>query len=583
MRKRFIVLVLGLTMGLTLSLSSVALAANTSGDGTNVAGGTYPISYPNGDQVPGNDLTTTISTTDSAHDNGLVNANQTGVGVGTNDGSTATSVAKVKPNERVHGEYQNNTDSCASCHQVHTAAGNNLTFKDSVYDTCIACHDGTLGVLNVFQPSTAGTFGGTAAGNASMHLSTGAMETKAAPGGNHTDTSANAPGGTGWNAEFNCASCHSPHGSYSDRLLNYNPNSIGTTDEYFESTPGTYLNADGTPSPGNVPVKSGGLKLVKGTIYDTLPTPSSVPVDHIAYRTMSNDPSLGTNPVTQESTPVKVIVLMMKNSAGTAWVRDVTPWINDSATSSRATFTNFFNSSNGKLVFNADPNNSANQIVVKLGYAYAKDGALAGLSSAVTADISRAVVVKFDFTSVNEGTFNGLPVKQVDINSYAKSGYGVQIAQFCAACHTDYLAQSGSETGVWSQAFRHTTTSDTYTCLKCHFAHGTDVSVMLDSQDQSVATLVAGAEGGAYSGNVAAATAYMLDVNPSSALKRYTNMSVCWKCHTSSHAGDFINNEWVQGGVSSGVKASTEYSTGGTNLPAGWVDPPAANLPYTTK
>ncbi|ODA41993.1 cytochrome c3 family protein [Desulfosporosinus sp. BG] len=579
MKKRFLGSVLGLTMVLSLSIVGVAFAANTSGDGTNTAGGTYPIQYPVGDQVPGNDLTTTISTTDAAHDNGLINANQTGVGVGTNDGTTATSVAKVKPKERVHGEYQNNTDSCASCHQTHTAAGDNLTFKDGVYDTCIACHDGTLGVLNVFQGSTAGTFGGNKAGNASMHLSTGAMETKAAPGGNHQNTSSNVDGGTGWNSEFNCASCHSPHGSYSDRLLNYNPNGIGSTDMYFEKTVGTYLNADGTTSTGNVPVKSGGLKVVGATVYTTLPATTAVPVDVIAYRTTAGDATLGANPVSQEASSVPVIVLMKKS--GTTWVRDITPWINDSAGSGKyTTFTNFYDASKAKLSYSPNPTTTTD-LILKLGYAYVKDGLATGLTKVATVDISRAVVVKFDFSSIDEGNFNGIPVKQVDINSYAKAGYGVQIANFCAACHTDYLAKSGTQTGVWSQAFRHTTTSDTYTCLKCHFAHGTDVTVMLDSKDQSVATL--SAPGGQFAGDVAGATNYLLDVNPSSALKRYTNMSVCWKCHTSSHSGDFINNEWVQGGVSSGVNASTEYNTGGTSLPTGWVDPNATTLPYGTK
>ena len=570
MKKRFLISVLGLTVALSLSMASMAFAANTSGAGS-TAPVVYPIDYPNADQVPGNNLQTTISTLDTQHDNGLVNANKTGVGVGTNDGSTATTAVKIKPNERAHGEYQNNTDSCASCHQTHTGAAAKLLFKDSVYDTCIACHDGTLGVLNVFTPSTAGTFGGTALGNASMHLANGAMETKAAPGGNHQDTSANVVGGTGtgWNAEFNCASCHSPHGSYSDRLLNYNTNSIGSTDMYFETTPGAFLLADGiTASPSNVPVKSGGLKLVAGTIYTVLPA-ITLPVDVIAFKTMSNDAvNLKTNivPASQEATPVEVIVLMKKSgTTGTSWARDMTPWINDAATSSRATFTTFTNAA-GKSPVDA---NKVDTLKIKLGQAYVKslDGTVTALDTVTTANISRAVVVKFDFTTTNEGTFNGLNIKQIDISSYAKSGYGVQIAQYCAACHTDYLAKSGTATGVWSQAFRHSTTSDTYTCLKCHFGHGTDITVMLDSKDQSLAALQTGGM------TLVDATAYLLDVNPSSALKRYTNMSICWKCHTSSHAGDFINNVFVQGAVNSSVYSSTEFNTSGTNLPSGWVDP----------
>lgn len=596
MKKRFIISVLGLTMALSLSMASLAFAANANGDGT--APITNPVVYPVGDQIPKGDLKTTLVDNNDANDNSLTvngNANATGLGkdggVGVGGQSTDTSVVKAKPGQRTHGEYQNNTNSCASCHQTHTAASENLLFKDGVYTTCTACHDGTLGVLNVFTGSTAGTFAGTKDGNASMHLPTGAMETKSAPGGNHSTATPAGGAGTGWEAEFTCASCHSPHGSYSDRLLNYNPNGIGSTDMYFETTVGTYLNADGTASTDNIPVKTGGLKVVGATVVGTLPTANATSPEYVVYKTDSDSSTLIDsftiktgetaidNKVTTESAGTKVIVLMKKvsKSSGTpavtayAYVRDMTPWINDSSTSARAKMTIFKNAS-GKSPVDAA---SKDLLTLKIGLAYVKNADPAtttALDTVVKADISRAVVVKFDFSATDEGSFNGLPVKQVDINSYAKTGYGVQIAQFCASCHTDYLAKSGSESGVWSKAFRHTTTSDTYTCLKCHFAHGTDVSVMLDSKDQSVASLTP-------SMGATAATAYLLDVNASSALKRYTNMSVCWKCHTSSHSGDMINNTFVSG-VNSSVKSSTEFNTQGTNLPSGWVDPAAGTLPY---
>ena len=170
---------------------------------------------------------------DETADNNIGNANLTGTGAEVEDGTKAIgpdgvikSGGMVKNDgttgtHRTHGEYQNNTNSCASCHQTHTGASKNLLFKDGVYNTCTACHDGTLGMYNVFNHSNAGTFGGTDAGNMSVHLADGSVQVKAAPGGN---LSANSGA---WINEFNCASCHSPHGSYSERLLHYNPNGMG--------------------------------------------------------------------------------------------------------------------------------------------------------------------------------------------------------------------------------------------------------------------------------------------------------------------------------------------------------------------
>jgi predicted CXXCH cytochrome family protein len=488
---------------------------------------------------------------DTDNDNGIVNANQTGKNVGgqtdkfsdvikssgmTNkDGSTST--------HRTHGDYANNTNSCASCHQTHTAASKNLLFKNGVYATCTACHDGTLGFYNVFEKGSdsAGTFGGTEAGNMSVHLATGAVSIKAAPGGNKN-------GEGSWGGEFTCASCHAPHGSYSDRLLNYNPNDMAVT-----------------------PVSEGGLKLegvkvVEGA--EGVPTPPSTKTDDIiALRTKKLTeaaaaafPQLGAN--------ATVIQLYKWDNTDTdavtegvqpkGYVLETTPWVYTGTYDSTHTYkvydTAFWASKPtttekdiymaGDIVYPLKKNEDIRQANNWIG---SPDTKTAKIDAVTVGDVARAYVVDLDLKA--DPAFPGKPVFTTKVVSLwnglnwdetgaKKSGKGVVMSNFCAACHTDYLAKSGSESGTYSHAYRHTTTSDTYSCVRCHFAHGTDVTVMRDAQGNTAQDLVTKGE----VADLATAQAYLLDKDPSSALKRYTNMSVCWGCHTSSHAEGIRNS-----------------------------------------
>ena len=100
---------------------------------------------------------------------------------------------------------------------------------------------------------------------------------------------------------------------------------------------------------------------------------------------------------------------------------------------------------------------------------------------------------------------------------------------------------------------------------------------MKDSLGNDLAALTA--TGGQFAGDTAGATAYLLDKNPSSALKRYTNMAVCWGCHTSSHADQFKNsgsywgNSQAPAGLTDsktptelGQNGSTDVSGNGTSV-----------------
>ena len=445
--------------------------------------------------------------------------------------------------QRTHGEYQNNTNSCASCHQTHTGAAKDLLFKGSssangVYNTCTACHDGTLGFYNVFSPSTAGTFAGTADGNASVHLATGMANIYMAPGADAQSTN------NIWNDEFDCAACHAPHGSYSDRLLHYSPAGMA-----------------------NVSSADGGNKLAGMAVADTMPAADAASDDFVLYRTTA-----GTAGITGEAVDTPVVVVMKKvstTSGGTTtydYEMDTTPWV--------AGYEHAMNDSYNMLdilyytqFMNAAAEQITTDIDVMYGLAYARGTAVADVA---TADIARAYVVDLGDTETINGTpvdmeqipigdFGGVTITQINTDIYDEQDHGKAISKYCGACHTMYMthSQDGDGDGV----FRHSTDTDRFNCLKCHFAHGSDASIMKDANDNTVASLVASSA----VATEADATAYMVDKNPSSALKRYTNMSVCWKCHSGveGKSSKLMNNTYYWNNYDTNPKggaATTEHN-----------------------
>ena len=170
------------------------------------------------------------------------------------------SLVRAVPGQNVHTNFQVNTNSCASCHMTHTAVGQKLLFQATISDTCFACHDGTIGVLNVIAAptldyryggsKTAGTFGSVdGMYNASVH-NVNEVTVSGAPGGNMSQE-ADSAGlvSTNWNKAFSCASCHAPHGSHSIRLLHANPNLLGWRDA--NPTEGTDFATGGLWNKGN--------------------------------------------------------------------------------------------------------------------------------------------------------------------------------------------------------------------------------------------------------------------------------------------------------------------------------------------
>lgn len=464
----------------------------------------------------------------------------------------------------VHTDFQLNTNSCASCHMTHTAQSRKLLFRNGVFTTCTACHDGTLGFLNVFEPAdgaagsmggsvTAGTFNVDKTRNGSVHLANGVMSISAAPGGNRTAANTtnewDATAMNTWGNEFNCGSCHGPHGSYSIRLLHSNPNNIAlrkklTTDNESNSG-GLYqvgMDADVITgvyaAPYYAKIKADGF--TGGSWYYGYNRTGGVKDYLRLYSTVVADlstkvPGTGYN-ANQSFTRHDGI---NTNFGGAYFYFKTEADLDEFAAAVKA---------DHPAVDITDP-------IAFLGTLKIDAGGVVK----VTADAADGYtlgnpedVYKSDY--IDATTYSG---------TYSK---GDQYAYnlFCAACHTDYLmgqartqgepgvAEEGAGAGVYSKAFRHTINrGGTSTmgvlgsgggmlCVSCHYAHGTDSSF----QQLADGTLVD--EPNYKSSFSAGVNEYVgaNDVNHSSALKRYINMAVCWSCHSSSSATTIKNSQW---------------------------------------
>ncbi|MBO8170065.1 MAG: hypothetical protein H0Z35_12915 [Thermoanaerobacteraceae bacterium] len=177
------------------------------------------------------------------------------------DGTTNYPYEPYLPNEtspadyRIHTNFTRDSDACASCHATHTAVGRGLLQWYSIYETCMACHDGTVsttynvinGTLPDGSPAPAGMFGRGDEVSLSNHNVTGAVEHSSAPGGSSTPETAVINGEervVRWGIQFSCVSCHDPHGLGGNaRLLHPDPNGVQIVrrDSEFSNYPLTPL------------------------------------------------------------------------------------------------------------------------------------------------------------------------------------------------------------------------------------------------------------------------------------------------------------------------------------------------------
>jgi predicted CXXCH cytochrome family protein len=160
-----------------------------------------------------------------------------------------------------------------------------------------------------------------------------------------------------------------------------------------------------------------------------------------------------------------------------------------------------------------------------------------------TKTINLALTEDPDFAAINAATgTSGLKITESigPKDTLDKQYY----SQFCGACHDDYLAKRSSgrpsnvvKTDTHDYLYSHTTnsTSTGRNCAACHYAHGTDVTTMVDALGNKVADYTKSVADGGKGWDQAKAESYMKDVSAAgSSLKKYTNMSVCFACHATS-------------------------------------------------
>lgn len=539
----------------------------------------------------------------------------------------------------VHTDFQLNTNSCASCHMTHTAQSRDLLFRNGIYATCVACHDGTLGFLNVFafpgegNPTSsfggsiaAGTFGARYGRNASIHLPTNTVNLSAAPGGNRTNSTTGGADGTSgssaWTSSFNCSSCHAPHGSYSIRLLHFNPANISLRWRIGAVATHVYNPAPTVSVLSGQEVQSGGLWDDGANLTSTWST--SANVYYVAYTNWPRPLSAsmfvyepwiyaypaGTENIGPTGNQTRVARLVTRiwyegfynpNSHGGPASGTVLP---------QGLLNRFFDIKYGSGI--ATQTVEQRTYMINFLESTATAAHSVGINPATGAPFPALTAAeRTGLTAIGAGNFNeanlridiggviritagtnpvtGFALPQystnyIDSDSYsggigrvAAMGGSAGSAQaisatageapynlFCAACHTDYLmgsasGQSGAGAGIYSKAYRHTinrgasggatmpvrATGNRLMCISCHFAHGADSGFMslADGTLVDEATLSTGTQAGSANPHVGTN-----DLNPSSALKRYVNMAVCWTCHANSSAQLIKNATWYWNG-----------------------------------
>lgn len=500
----------------------------------------------------------------------VINANRTGEKV-----AGWVDFRRNVTGQNVHTNFQKNTNSCASCHMTHTAAGAQLLFRAGTYATCSACHDGSgITFLNVFLPSSAmvtsgrnntlttsntgthnlgrgvsGTFGvDTQTMNGSVHMSTGDLTIAAAPGGNRLGTkwdgsAENTKHTARWSSEFSCTSCHAPHGSYSQRLMHYNVNRISSRVQ-----------------------EDGGLR-----------------IENLKARINTEDTSY------YYLYPVDVAVYNTANAVKGPWLYGYV-----GRTAFDTNFVTVYH--NGAFV-----SPSASGMSVKY-----RDGKIAKGSTYTDAQMVAMV-------------FSVSPALEIAAPTRVGANFRVQYTQaaglnynlWCAGCHTDYeralterttfgkgvewdgtawvtndATGASAKTGIFSKAHRHTTyrgsnggmevvATTNMICVSCHFVHGSDTLIMKTADEVVIGKGAAAIEAGtttaafdAVNPGITTGAEYIaanMDINTSSALKRYTNMAICWKCHTSSHAEMLHNNHSFYDQYDNITAEWHKYNVTGTN------------------
>lgn len=446
---------------------------------------------------------------------GLANSNHTGA----DSAKKKQLTGDTTKDQKTHGFYQNNTNSCAVCHQTHTSddASGNLLMKNGVYSTCSACHDGTTGAYNAFQKadasevtSIAGTFNVTMDGpsgshNGSLHDADGSLKVSAAPGGNLSPT-----GTKQFGSSFDCASCHNPHGGGSANENNLSQDPLGWGTVEYAVKGATLSNGTTIATLDN----QNGKLFKNPTIY----TPATIPTSNVApYIFVLNTAGVA-DPTTnyfynRAGVPANTPILQTYRWQKGGYAADYSLWLQEKGYPFKAD--TVLSDSTGLDITRA----TGVTVVWRDGFAYGT-----GVANVATGKGQISLGVDVETTDNIKSLYD-----EEDTALYIPDS-GVEMSKYCASCHTDYLSTTRNvDTGVYTNAHRHMTLADETNCIRCHFGHGTDATIMSDANDENYFT-------GANAGNLD----YFKDVNPSSALKRYTGMSVCYACH--GQGEQFLSN-----------------------------------------
>jgi predicted CXXCH cytochrome family protein len=154
-----------------------------------------------------------------------------------------------------HGGYLPNTDKCAGCHRAHTAIGEELLVATDKYALCVNCHNGTGSVLNVVDGRLEGSgapgkrlngggfvnlpmlgYPGDTAG-VTVEAVTSTHTVEGLGGGSGLGTAWGSLGPTGEGpgvaGVLECTSCHNPHGSTNYAILRDSDNGHGAPTGWF--------------------------------------------------------------------------------------------------------------------------------------------------------------------------------------------------------------------------------------------------------------------------------------------------------------------------------------------------------------
>ncbi|GAW93274.1 cytochrome c [Calderihabitans maritimus] len=345
----------------------------------------------------------------------------------------------------------------------------------NVYETCMACHDGTVTTTYNVEDgyignTTARTFGGKFGTGAEAYLSnhnvTGAVQISAAPGGSTVAVTGTTEYGktvTQWATEFGCESCHSPHGQGGNaRILHPDPNGVATARKPAGGF--TYLG-----ELGSITIDA----TTTGVVYET----------GVGYKVYFNgEPAL-----------------LIKGYPYGVNVYD-----------------------NGKVSWGAKVDNSN-------GYTVITGVDLSGVGDRVYG--TPAIQVKMIISNYLEATESVTHIS--GLNTFCGACHTDYNTENVYKDTTDTEPNGSGEmlNGTYSEAYRHQVgfnwhgsepgldfeENNRVTCLTCHVAHGVD-------QDYWNATVGPGT-----SSDIALEN--LKEIAGSSALKRKPNMGVCETCH----------------------------------------------------